>query len=231
MTELSHGELADEGLNTGGSSNVATIDPPLNPELWLPSFDIDLLALNGTLAGQVSPLSSAPQISTQPEVKDSLPSESAQTDVANMLKLSSQPISSPKLFLLGLNDPTGAIEACKLEDLGHVPRLQQSTYGNIVSCFSKLNVDNDFHLPFTSEGLPTINEMNAFVQVYFEEFHPVLPLLHQPTFNPNEAHWVLALAVAATGCRFSQVPGSQKMADVLLEFLRRAIQRVVSALV
>lgn len=55
------------------------------------------------------------------------------------------------------------------------------------------------------------------MQLYFDEdFHPVFPLLHRPSFDPGcattTAPWLLLLAVAVTGCRFSRnnVPAARR---------------------
>lgn len=153
------------------------------------------------------------------------PTNQWEGDLCN--RRSSSTLSTGAIFA-GLKEPGARAEAWKLEDFGNVPRLRHDTYNSIVTGFAILNSDNGCHLPHTTIILPSLTEMNAFIQVYFEEFHPVFPLLHQPTFDPNRDNWVLALALAATGCRFSRLVESSELVNVLQEFLRRAIQRAVS---
>lgn len=111
----------------------------------------------------------------------------------------------------------------KPEDFGHVKSLPQVAYHRLLDNFERLNADNGYHVPFANGEFPSLTAFNAFIQLYFEAFHPIFPLLHQPTYDPGKEHWVLLLAVAATGCRFSQVPGAADSGNLLQEFLRRAI--------
>ncbi|KAH7156067.1 fungal-specific transcription factor domain-containing protein [Dactylonectria macrodidyma] len=110
----------------------------------------------------------------------------------------------------------------RIDDYDHVPRLSNDCYDAIAVCFASVNQDNGFYQSFTTKPLPSQELMNSFIQVYFEAFQPILPLLHQPTFDPDQCHWLLVLAVATTGCRFSQQSlGVTRLMDNLL---RRAVQ-------
>ncbi|CAK7215937.1 hypothetical protein SBRCBS47491_002660 [Sporothrix bragantina] len=80
---------------------------------------------------------------------------------------------------------------------------------------------------FTNANLPPFRAMNCFVQLYFEHFQGIFPMLHQGTFNPAHQPWQLVLAVAAIGCRYSKLPGAPQFADALQELLRRAIAETI----
>ncbi|KAJ4223325.1 hypothetical protein NW759_005958 [Fusarium solani] len=115
------------------------------------------------------------------------------------------------------------VESWRAEDYHHVPPLTQDTYEMMVSYFTRLNADNEFYVPFTAQSFPSMNHINIFIQVYFEEFHPVFPFLHKATFVPHRGDWLLAVAVAAVGCIFSRTLRSEQTFYDLHEFLRRAI--------
>jgi hypothetical protein len=53
-------------------------------------------------------------------------------------------------------------------------------------------------------SIPSLGEMQDLVQLYFVGFHPTYPFLlkHPSIFIPS-SHWILLLAVAATGSRYS----------------------------
>ncbi|KAF2008963.1 hypothetical protein BU24DRAFT_497541 [Aaosphaeria arxii CBS 175.79] len=110
-----------------------------------------------------------------------------------------------------------------LEDLEHVPSLSPSTYHGLLNQFRKLNHLHDDETPFTDMELPPIDQVNAFIQAYFEDFHPIFPILHQPTFDPNQVPWTMVWAVLTTGCRFSRALSSSAFVNILQEILRRAI--------
>lgn len=95
--------------------------------------------------------------------------------------------------------------------------------------FEQLNSDNAYCIPFTNKHLPSLQHMQIYMQVYFEEYHPVFPLLHKATFLPTKANWLLSLAVSAIGCLFSKTLQSREVYPIMQEFLRRAIRIQVSA--
>ncbi|KAI8724268.1 hypothetical protein NCS52_00284500 [Fusarium sp. LHS14.1] len=72
-----------------------------------------------------------------------------------------------------------------------------------------------------------MNHINIFIQVHFEEFHSVFPLLRKATFVPRRDDWLLAVAVAAVGCIFSRTLRSEQTFHDIHEFLRRAIHLTV----
>ncbi|KAL1900679.1 hypothetical protein Sste5346_002404 [Sporothrix stenoceras] len=82
---------------------------------------------------------------------------------------------------------------------------------------------------FTNANLPPFRAMNCFVQLYFEHFQGIFPMLHQGTFHPAHQPWQLVLAVAAIGCRYSKLPGTAQFADALQELLRRAIADTIES--
>ncbi|KAH8660856.1 fungal-specific transcription factor domain-containing protein, partial [Tricladium varicosporioides] len=90
-------------------------------------------------------------------------------------------------------------------------------------CLRQTNQEQSCFRPITNAVLPPLQAMECFVQLYFEHFQPTFPLLHQATFDPSTTPWILVLAVAAIGCRYSMIPESGKCANALQELVRRAI--------
>lgn len=117
-----------------------------------------------------------------------------------------------------------------LEDYDHVPTLPERVYETINRNFEMLNTDSGLCRKFTDKQLPPITTMNSFIQSYFEHYSHVFPMIHQPTFDTTDVHWVLILAVAAIGCGFSQL-GNTCTTFILQEFLRRSVSLCVSRVV
>ncbi|KAL2848908.1 cytochrome P450 [Aspergillus pseudoustus] len=109
------------------------------------------------------------------------------------------------------------------ENYGHVPPLSSDAYLMMTSVYTRLNCNSDCFVAFTNRPLPSLPNLQVYIQVYFEEFHPVFPLLHKPTFSPTKDKWVLGLGVAAIGSLFSHTLRSEETFYILLEFLRRVI--------
>ncbi|OCK79360.1 hypothetical protein K432DRAFT_383157 [Lepidopterella palustris CBS 459.81] len=116
------------------------------------------------------------------------------------------------------------IEILEAEKFGHVEKMSQDVHDEIARCLKLTSrPESSRFRAFENACLPSIQAMDCFIQLYFEYFHPIFPMLHQPTFNPSKAPWQLVLATAAVGCRYSKAPGSRKAANALQELLRRAI--------
>jgi hypothetical protein len=114
-------------------------------------------------------------------------------------------------------------DAWRAEDYCHVPRLTEDVYQEMTKHFERYNRDDEYWSLFTSSSFPPITHINIFIQVYFEEFHSLLPFLHKATFAPTKDKWILSLGVAAVGCIFSRAMNSRTTLYDLQEFLRRAI--------
>ncbi|TXB99789.1 hypothetical protein FocTR4_00014669 [Fusarium oxysporum f. sp. cubense] len=116
------------------------------------------------------------------------------------------------------------LEPWRAEDYGHVPYITNETYQVMTSTFKQLNSDNAYCIPFTNKHLPSLQHMQIYMQVYFEDYHPVFPLLHKATFSPTKDDWLLSLAVSSIGCLFSKTLQSREVYPIMQEFLRRAIR-------
>ncbi|KAH9231753.1 hypothetical protein K456DRAFT_1915666 [Colletotrichum gloeosporioides 23] len=128
---------------------------------------------------------------------------------------------------LSANKASRPEEDWHLEDYDHVPTLLERVYETIERNFEMLNTDGGLCRKFTDKQLPPITTMNAFIQSYFEHYSHVFPMIHQPTFDTADVHWVLILAIAAIGCGFSQL-GNTCTTFILQEFLRRSVNLCVN---
>ncbi|KAH7072041.1 fungal-specific transcription factor domain-containing protein [Paraphoma chrysanthemicola] len=82
------------------------------------------------------------------------------------------------------------------------------------------------HYPaFNMARLPAQPIINAWIQLYFEYFHPVFPILHKASFSTPDTHPLLVLVVAAIGAQFSNLKKSLECASSLHELVRRLASR------
>jgi hypothetical protein len=123
--------------------------------------------------------------------------------------------------------PLGIFEA---ENFAHVPEVDQHIYDAFLHCVAAMSDEQQVFRPFLDSVPPSLEAFNCFVQLYFEYFQPIFPMLHQPTFDPSTSSWVLVLALAAIGSRYSKIRDSSRCSNALQELLRRAIQISVSFL-
>ncbi|PLB47304.1 C2H2 type zinc finger domain protein [Aspergillus steynii IBT 23096] len=120
-----------------------------------------------------------------------------------------------------------AIEQTEIIPPGeHVANFQidASTYDTIHKSFTELCCSENILYPkFGSQGFPASNALSSFIHLYFNSFHPVYPILHPATFDPNKCHWLVILAVSAIGCHIADFTGQGESSAAFHEFLRRAI--------
>ncbi|GAA5897595.1 uncharacterized protein JCM6883_006749 [Sporobolomyces salmoneus] len=105
--------------------------------------------------------------------------------------------------------------------LNQVPHVTESTRYRILFKVRELGD------PSLSERyVPRLELLELFVQLYFDKYHSLFPLLHKPTWDPNTAPSFLVLAVASVGARYAheRVVGSSMHAHALLECSRRMMQ-------
>ncbi|KAF2156950.1 hypothetical protein K461DRAFT_7805 [Myriangium duriaei CBS 260.36] len=102
--------------------------------------------------------------------------------------------------------------------------LGESTYADIRRNFEQTCGPQSSYSPcFESPDYPSWDQMHMFIQIYLDEFQPLVPMLHQPTLNLHSSHWLLSLALASMGCHFADMPEAEYCALALNEHLRRAV--------
>lgn len=52
------------------------------------------------------------------------------------------------------------------------------------------------------EALPTSEQLNLFAKLYFQRFHPLLPVIHAPSFRPTAENSLLFLSICSVGSLF-----------------------------
>ncbi|KAF4878033.1 Zinc finger protein klf1 [Colletotrichum siamense] len=114
-----------------------------------------------------------------------------------------------------------------LENLGHVPELTSETFEDLSAWVCTMSRTTR---PVDSFSSLSLNTLNAFIQLYFEEFHDILPIIHRPTFDPNCAPYLLVLAIGNVGRRFSKLAGETCSGTEFDQFVYHAAQHHVGNL-
>ncbi|BFZ57532.1 hypothetical protein PYCC9005_004584 [Savitreella phatthalungensis] len=55
--------------------------------------------------------------------------------------------------------------------------------------------------------LPSLPLLNLLVKLYFTRFHVNFPMLHKPTYNPQETHCMLIMVILTVGARYIEAAG------------------------
>lgn len=109
------------------------------------------------------------------------------------------------------------------------PAMDLKAYDRIADAFRQVchGLGTTF-VPFKTLAVPGPGHLNYFLQLYYEHFHPILPMLHLPTLRLGEDEWVLGLAAAAIGCRYADSEELLGFTRPMTEFLRRVVVMSVS---
>lgn len=119
-------------------------------------------------------------------------------------------------------NPTG-------EAFNRAKGLSQRAYSDLCLWINALWV-TDVRLSGPSQGhksLPDQFSMNSFLRLYFEKFHQLLPIIHQPTFDSNSAPILLILAMACIGSHYSNTPEAAEFAKEVVDVLGGVISQMV----
>lgn len=123
-------------------------------------------------------------------------------------------------------DPASIMDA-ELEKFAHVQALSSEKVDAITQLAEEMQRE-PHHPPFTNLKIPPQPILNAWVQLYFEYFHPVFPILHKPTFLLPEVDPLLVLCVAGIGAQFSTLKNARAFARSIHELVRRRSSSQVS---
>ncbi|KAH7357520.1 hypothetical protein BKA66DRAFT_562431 [Pyrenochaeta sp. MPI-SDFR-AT-0127] len=127
------------------------------------------------------------------------------------------PLSFQEIDLLSLSQ-------VDMEDFAHVEGLSSEKEDAINRLLDEVQSQSHYPL-FKNPKIPPRPVLNAWIQLYFEYFHPVFPVLHKASFSSPETHPLLVLAVAAIGAQFSNLKNSFACALSLHELVRRQASR------
>jgi hypothetical protein len=70
---------------------------------------------------------------------------------------------------------------------------------------------------------PNKEVISVFVSLYFEQFHPILPVIHRPSFSIDRCPSILLIAMASIGASYSNLKNAKTFADGLSELCKRSL--------
>jgi hypothetical protein len=111
-------------------------------------------------------------------------------------------------------------EDVELEDFAHVERVPADITEKVLQIANEIQVNSNYP-KFIQLKIPPPSVLNSWVQLYFEHFHPVFPILHKATFVPSRTNPFLVFVVAALGSHFSNINGSFPCLKGMHELIRR----------
>ncbi|PWN21814.1 hypothetical protein BCV69DRAFT_281739 [Microstroma glucosiphilum] len=115
-------------------------------------------------------------------------------------------------------------ETRALEDTFQVRALEAAALDGLLMLPAKADLQpQQVEATEASLSATSASTMNLFVQLYFEHFDRICPILHRPTFDPNTCNAMLLGAVCAIGATYSRIPNTSDFAGMLMTLVNRAI--------
>ena len=117
-------------------------------------------------------------------------------------------------------------DALIAEYVPHVPKIDEETRShmiNILKCGVTQSKAEEI-----AQTFPSLQHLDAYIQLYFEHFHRRWPILHVPTFEIAPQRWRLLFSVAFIGCQFSEAGQKHNHLKLLYELGLRILHEVVS---
>lgn len=119
------------------------------------------------------------------------------------------------------------MEILDAENYGHTPSLPASKYDEIRRSVKEICTLQNISESLKISLFPAPSVFHAFIQLYFEYFEKLFPIIHLPSFQPEKCHWVELLALATIGCRYSKSGGARRCVQALSEIFRLAVFHTV----
>ncbi|ORY90096.1 fungal-specific transcription factor domain-domain-containing protein [Leucosporidium creatinivorum] len=88
--------------------------------------------------------------------------------------------------------------------------------------------DHEYHSLYRTMSRLKLETYNTLLRLYFLHFHPVVPFLHIPSFNPRSTVGFLLLVILAIGAVHAPLAGALQLGRVLLEVSRRGIEHLTN---
>lgn len=77
-------------------------------------------------------------------------------------------------------------------------------------------------------AFPNKNFITTFITLYWEHFHPILPVIHRPSFCVERTPSILLIAMVSIGASYSKLKNAKSFADGLSELCKRCLAWMVS---
>lgn len=78
-------------------------------------------------------------------------------------------------------------------------------------------------------AFPNKDFIAAFITLYWEHFHPILPVIHRPSFCIERSPSILLIAMVSIGASYSNLKNAKSFADGLSELCKRCLAWMVCA--
>lgn len=221
IPSVPHTNTIDFGQPTGSTQiGIGETAPSSGPGAWFLEDDFDVGALDFSITSTISEWAQIPNV---------FPAASLSTgehDVYTPVQSSIPDIEAPNM--------TG--DTVKRKWFTHMspsdenrPNREFAPTGTNWSAQTNANesyragLSQKLRRPMEDEALPSSEQLNLFAKLYFHRFHPLLPVIHAPSFRPTAENSLLFLSICSIGSLFVGSARAVAQGSRIFERLNKAI--------
>ncbi|KAJ5947866.1 hypothetical protein N7466_000881 [Penicillium verhagenii] len=187
------------------------------PGTWFLEDDFDVSALDFSLTSTISEWAQF----SNPFPAPLLPTEES-PEIFTPVQSFAPNLQSP-------NPPGDAMKRKWFSHMEHRPSrgfdMAESSYSGHTKANESYRADLSQKLRprMEDEALPTSEQLNLFAKLYFHRFHPLLPVIHTPSFRPTAENSLLFLSLCSIGSLFVGSSRAVMQGSRIFERLNKAI--------
>ncbi|KAJ5794867.1 hypothetical protein N7457_001466 [Penicillium paradoxum] len=221
ISTLHHATTVDfEQRATSAPTGEGDTAPSSGPGTWFLEDDFDVSALDFSITSTISEWAQipnvfpAPSLSTQNHdgftpIQSSIPEIEASNMAGDSVKRKWFTHMSP-------SDETRSNREFKATG----PSWPGQTNANESY---RAGLSQKLRRPMEDEALPSSEQLNLFAKLYFHRFHPLLPVIHAPSFRPTAENSLLFLSICSIGSLFVGSSRAVTQGARIFERLNKAI--------
>jgi hypothetical protein len=118
------------------------------------------------------------------------------------------------------------LQSIAADRFGHLSHIPEGTINAVTHFY--LGQENHLDAVVDKTPFPPFELLITFVDLFFEHFNPIIPIIHQATFEPTKRAWILLLGMAAIGSQYSSIDNRAQFGTAFRRLLQRAISDEVS---
>ncbi|KAJ6110688.1 hypothetical protein N7486_002923 [Penicillium sp. IBT 16267x] len=204
--DLSSHDDATQGTSSNSESGA-----------WFLEDDFDVSALDFSLTSTISDWAQFSNVFSTP----SLPEEEPQ-DIFT-------PLQSSVPDLESVNPPAETMKRKWFSHMEHRPSRGFDMISQSYPDHTKANesyragLSQKLRPRMDDEALPSLEQLNLFAKLYFHRFHPLLPVIHTPSFRPTAENSLLFLSLCSIGSLFVGSSRALMQGSRIFERLNKAI--------
>ncbi|KAJ5919719.1 hypothetical protein N7454_009554 [Penicillium verhagenii] len=185
---------------------------------WFLEEDFDVSALDFSLTSTISEWAQF----SNPFPAPLLPTEGGPPEIFTTVQSSAPNLELPnppgdsmkrKWFSHMEHRPSRGFEMAELSYLGHTKANESYRAG----------LSQKLRPRMEDEALPSSEQLNLFAKLYFHRFHPLLPVIHTPSFRPTAENSLLFLSLCSIGSLFVGSSRAVMQGSRIFERLNKAI--------